>query len=742
LDPTDTDVTVVFSTAFNYVSKNLLVGIYGTKNGTNASVQFRLWSDDKSIYPAVYSKSTSASKSLTRWYWYPQLTFTYETPVSKTLSISPNEDAEFGEVYENSTKDYTITNNGASSVSVTPSVSGTNASSFSVSPSSVTAIAAGESETFTVTFNYASNSLEEKEATITFTPSDGEYNTIEIDASATAISNDNPQLTVTPDANSDGTPDDAAFGTKKADATKTYTVTNSGTGTMTVDIASDNATEFSVSEDQLVLGAGESDTFIVTFNFNAARSGNRGATITVTPTYDENDAVSISASATAITKPILSVSSTYVGIGSAMKTDGSREITVSNNGYGDMEVNISSNNETFFTVSPSTLTVAQDESETFTINFHYDPTSLGYKTATVTVASETATYDGVGSKNITTYATAIEPMFVSPTDEATDFGHVVANASRSYTITNLGTSEMDVAITCSNTTFFSLSETSFSDIPSGSSKTFTVTFNYDSEVTGSQKTTTITVTPNSKDSDKLTFTVKATPEADSYPTLSLDETSSSDTWTSGVYKNVLLKYNAKNGWNTFCVPFLMTDDYFKYVFGSGYKAFTFDAYNSSTHVLSFAPLKSFLSGGVPAIVYTESAPVYNSGNSGTVLYNRYMSSSTPGNQPKNGATFQGTYLPKAAPNMEGLYGVTTAGQVMVGTDKASLNGYRAYFTGVTPPPAGARISLVFKDDDEALGLSAAKWMSGSKDAYNLQGQRVEKGRKGIFIVNGRKVIIK
>ena len=157
------------------------------------------------------------------------------------LSASPNEDADFGEVYYGAYKVYSITNNGGSDISVTPSISGTNASEFSVSPSEATSIAAGESQNFTLTFNYDSSSLGYKTATLTFTPSDNEYNTLSYDVTATSIDNNAPELSVTPN-------DTAAFGTVRANATKTYTITNAGTGNMIANIASDNDTEFSVSK--------------------------------------------------------------------------------------------------------------------------------------------------------------------------------------------------------------------------------------------------------------------------------------------------------------------------------------------------------------------------------------------------------------------------------------------------------------------------------------------------------------
>ena len=54
----------------------------------------------------------------------------------------------------------------------------------------------------------------------------------------------------------------------------------------------------------------------------------------------------------------------------------------------------------------------------------------------------------------------------------------------------------------------------------------------------------------------------------------------------------------------------------------------------------------------------------------------------------------------------------------------------------------ARLSLVFID--EAAGIAEIERMSGveNEKVYNLNGQRVSKATKGLYIVNGKKVLFK
>ena len=92
----------------------------------------------------------------------------------------------------------------------------------------------------------------------------------------------------------------AAFGKKTANDSKTYTVKNAGTGTLTVNIASDNATDFSVAPAQLSIAAGETADFTITFNYTEGSFGNKTANITVTPTYNESLVYTIAATAKAM----------------------------------------------------------------------------------------------------------------------------------------------------------------------------------------------------------------------------------------------------------------------------------------------------------------------------------------------------------------------------------------------------------------------------------------------------------
>ena len=80
----------------------------------------------------------------------------------------------------------------------------------------------------------------------------------------------------------------------------------------------------------------------------------------------------------------------------------------------------------------------------------------------------------------------------------------------------------------------------------------------------------------------------------------------------------------------------------------------------------------------------------------------------------------------------------------------SVNGYanigkgKAYLKLPTSVFAGTRsIEVNYSDEEGTTGMNSTKQIKGEKAVYyNLQGQRVDKPRKGLYILNGKKVVIK
>jgi len=214
-----------------------------------------------------------------------------------------------------------------------------------------------------------------------------------------------------------------------------------------------------------------------------------------------------------------------------------------------------------------------------------------------------------------------------------------------------------------------------------------------------------------------------------------DVSSSKPTCSSAVIK---VFYTPKAGWNTIVMPFSMSSTYMEQIFGADYTAYALTSYADGA--LTFTKYNT-LSTSTPYLVYAPNAVAHPEGvylQNVSVYSSNWTSSYL--SQQKGDACFKGTFAPMSAGSLTGKYGVTNGGGIAKAGDGASMKGYRAYLE--LPAGASARI-LVIDDDGETTDLGFVKLVDQeAKAVYNLSGQRVEKGRKGLYIVNGKKVVVK
>lgn len=389
--------------------------------------------------------------------------------------------------------------------------------------------------------------------------------------------------------------------------------------------------------------------------------------------------------------------------------------------------------------------IASGATETFKVKFTYNPEDLNNeKTATITF---TPNKDAEEAISINASATAIldAPIFELSYEGEKDaaFGEVTTNASKTYTVRNAGTQPMTVNISLSDASYYSLSSEDFTEsttsIEAGESKEFTVTFNYPSPLTIdelTERTATVTVTPTYNVELAETINTSATVVTD----VVWDEAKAT-TWGTGT-KNVLVKIQPQSGWNTLCIP-VTTTNYTSSIFGTC-TVYKLNSY-SDDGVISFSKV-NYLGANKPCLVYVESAPDNSKGVLLTGVNIPSSSATSPGTEgPKENnvggsAIFKGTFAPIGAGGLEGKYGITSESKLGKGNASASIKGFRAYLevSGAAP----ARI-MTIDSEGETTDLGFVRMVDQeAKDVYNLQGQKVEKGRKGIYIVNGKKVVIK
>ncbi len=107
----------------------------------------------------------------------------------------------------------------------------------------------------------------------------------------------------------------------------------------------------------------------------------------------------------------------------------------------------------------------------------------------------------------------------------------------------------------------------------------------------------------------------------------------------------------------------------------------------------------------------------------------------------DGYVFTAVMTPTAAGEITGSYVLDADGSGFVKAKATTRVGsMRAYLKAPDAPEA--RLSILF-DDDNTTGISKTQETTASQHVYyNLNGQRVEKPTKGLYIQNSRKVVIK
>ena len=107
-------------------------------------------------------------------------------------------------------------------------------------------------------------------------------------------------------------------------------------------------------------------------------------------------------------------------------------------------------------------------------------------------------------------------------------------------------------------------------------------------------------------------------------------------------------------------------------------------------------------------------------------------------------TLESTVIPASGDDYS-YYAYNNGSLVKIVTNAATLPAFRGYFKVTTSAISAAR-SLNISFDNEATGISAALMNSDERtvrsEVYNLNGQRVAAPQKGLYIVNGKKAIVK
>ena len=182
----------------------------------------------------------------------------------------------------------------------------------------------------------------------------------------------------------------------------------------------------------------------------------------------------------------------------------------------------------------------------------------------------------------------------------------------------------------------------------------------------------------------------------------------------------------KDYWNTFVVPFDIPN----------MNASIFEYTGSDGNTMHFTATTS-IEAGTPYLIKPKEGNIIDQTYSDVTLTAQSAKSVDYGDY-----KFVATYSPVTLATDKTELFLTTDGKLAypASASEATMKGMRAYFQ----VPASANVALFVDGEGTITGIEEienGKLKVESSEVYNLNGQRVTQPRKGLFIVNGKKLII-
>ena len=203
----------------------------------------------------------------------------------------------------------------------------------------------------------------------------------------------------------------------------------------------------------------------------------------------------------------------------------------------------------------------------------------------------------------------------------------------------------------------------------------------------------------------------------------------------------------KNVWNTFSSPFAIASGDMEKYFGAGTKVRKLDNTTIDGNLLNLNFVNaSSIEAGKPYIVKPTAANVdFSADGKEFEGVNLSPASASPDN------TTYVNFVPTVGKttvtgNVEDILMMTIEGKLAHPTAVGDMKGFRGYFV-MHDAPVGARAFRIDFGDGESTGIIPIRMENGSTKAdgmtFDLQGRKVtQPTKKGIYIQNGKKVIVK
>ena len=275
-------------------------------------------------------------------------------------------------------------------------------------------------------------------------------------------------------------------------------------------------------------------------------------------------------------------------------------------------------------------------------------------------------------------------------------------------------------------------------IAAGAATTVSLTFTPEEAVADTEAYIEVNYAGGTLKSEAVSVTIAAVPSISETEELTLE---------AGTYAYLNVNYSLKAGWNTIVLPFSVTN---LSVFGEGAEAYAFSGYAEAYGQKTFSFTRATsLAAATPYVIYAPEAKNVLT-FTGVTVYADYLKADAIATR-SGAALFQGTYAPLAAGDMNNLEaGLTADGHIKKAGAQSSIRALHAYFeldpekvktvTESTTEPDGEEVRFfLFEAADGIRSLSNAE---SAGQLFDLSGRKVSHAKQGVFVLGGKKVVVK
>ena len=274
-----------------------------------------------------------------------------------------------------------------------------------------------------------------------------------------------------------------------------------------------------------------------------------------------------------------------------------------------------------------------------------------------------------------------------------------------------------------------------------------------SNLTGNISEISLTVIPTAEyEAEGSSFEITIVEPAD--PWVTLDENSTTLPEASNGETEIKVKRTIKaNQWNTICFPFAMTEAQVYEAFGEDVQVAEFIEYESTDDLTSINVIfdearlaEDGFMANYPYIIKTSKnitefmvTSVIEPNEENAVAE---FTNGKNGSRKEVYGTFYGTL--KAGGKVPANCLFLNGGDFWYSTGKSNIKAFRGYFAFVdvlaSLETAASKVKMVFRD--ETTGIKNVIVETANDDMYDLQGRRIVNPDKGVYIKNGKKVVVK